>query len=178
MAEKIVDAEIGDVYRKTKAILVHSKCRLTSEEDLRSISVIQGSLWGTSPGTAQKKIKFLFTQDASGTCVKAHSALTSGYVNLTLAGCILSVALMAVCVWIGLDLQGYILTGNEGVWGWLAQTQGVIDLDKATVFIRFMWILSAFLASTLALEAFIIWNVRAKIDVFAEKKIQDLTKSE
>ncbi len=173
-----MNAKIGEVYRKTKAILFQNKCKLISEEEPRSISVIQGSLWGMSPETAQKKIKFMFTQDVSGTCVKAHSVLTSGYINLTLAGGILSVALMAVCMWIGLDLQSYVLTGTEGVWGWLSQTQGFIDLNKATIFIRFMWILTAFLASTLALEAFIIWKVQTKVDVFAEKKILYITQSE
>jgi hypothetical protein len=171
LSETIVDAEVSETFRKIKEILVQSKCRLISQEEPRNIVAVQGSLWGVSPETAQKKIEFTFRQNASRTRVIAHSALTSGYINFTLAGCVLSVLLLTVCIWIGLDMQGIILTGNEGAWSWLAQTQGFIDLNKANVFVRLMWILTAFLVSTLALEALIIWKVKANVSVFAERKI-------
>ena len=85
----------------------------------------------------------------------------------------MSVALLALCGWIALDLQGYAANG-VGFWGWLAQTGGQFDADKAAVFIRVSWILAAFLAGSLAVEAYIVWKVRSGIGAFAQDMVKAL----
>jgi hypothetical protein len=173
LSETVVSVGIEVAYAQLKAQLIQSNCKIIAEEPPKSVSAVQGSLWGTLAKTAQKKITYTLKQDSLGTHISSHSALTTGYLKLTLAGVVLSFLLMLICAWIALDLQAYASVGTEGVWSWLAQTGGDhVDLDKAAVFTRFMWILEAFLAATLLAEGIIVARVRAKIGIFAEEVLQ------
>ncbi len=174
MPQTVVNAGTEEAYTQLKAQLTKKKCKIAFEQAPNSISAVQGSLWGTSPKAAQKKITFTLQQDVSGTTVTGNSKLTSGYIKLTLIGCALSIALMLVCVWIALDLQSYVSVGTAGVWNWLGQVNGHLDTEKATIFIRLDWILSAFLAATLTAEAVIVARVHAKIEIFVEEIIKNL----
>jgi hypothetical protein len=174
LAEVIVSVGIDEAYAKLKAQLTQSKCRIVAEKAPESVSVVQGSLWGTSPKTAQKKTNYTLRQDASGTHVTSASALTAGYINLAVVGCVLSVALALVCAWIAFDLQAYVSIGVQGFWSWLAQAHGRLNADAASLFIGLAWILVAFLAATLVAEAVIVVRVRAKKDLFAEETLKTL----
>jgi len=174
LSEKTIDAEIGETFRRLKTLLAKTNSKVIYEQDSAVFSVIQGSLWGTSPEAAQKKITFTLQQKDGETHVRSVSALTSDYVRLTLAGYALSFVLIIVCAWIAIDLQMLASTGALSLWSWLGQTGGVIDASKVAVFIRLMWILVAFLAVTLVAESIIIWNVRKKISAFAEKRLHEL----
>ena len=96
------------------------------------------------------------------------------YIMLTAVGIVFSLFLVVICTWIALDLQAYVSTGVAGFWGWLAQNQGSINPDIATLFTRLCWLLTAFLAATLIIEAIIIVRVKAKINVFAEEILKTL----
>jgi hypothetical protein len=174
LAEVIVSVGIDEAYAKLRAQLTQSKCRIVAEKAPESVSVIQGSLWGTSPRTAQKKTNYTLWQDVSGTHVASVSALTAGYINLTVVGCVLSVALALVLVWMAFDLQAYISSGVQGFWSWLAQMHGRLNADAAALFIKMMWILVAFLVATLVAETVIIVRVCAKKELFAEETLKTL----
>ncbi len=175
MAQTLLETEIDQAYAKLKTQLTQSKCRITAEDPPKSVSAVQGSIWGITPKTAKKTITYTLWQDAAGTHVTSTSGLTSSYINLTLAGCVLSVALLVLCGWIAMDLQGYAANG-AGFWGWLGQSGGQFDADKAAVFIRLTWILAGFLAGSLAVEAFIVSKVRSGIGVFTENIVRALQK--
>jgi hypothetical protein len=174
LAETVVDAGVKEAYAKLKTHLTQNKSRIITEEPPKYVSAIQGSLWGTSPKTAQKKMTYTLRQDASGTHITSTSSLTSGYINLTLVGCALSIALILLCAWIAVDLQAYASIGTQGTWSWLAQTHGHVDPDKAAMFIKLSWILAVFLAATLVAEGIIVARVRAKIGAFAEETLKTL----
>lgn len=167
--EKTLNSEIKQVYHKLRSILVEKKCRIILETEPTRLCVVQGSLWGTSPETAQKKITYVLNQDREKTNVTSDSILTRGYVNLTLVGCALSIILLALCIWIAWDLQSVISAGNVGFWGWLVQTGGFVNVDKASFFIFLTGSLSAFLVITLIAEAFIVWRVLKKIEGFSRE---------
>ena len=149
---------------------MQDSCKKASE----SVSVVQDSLWGISPKTAQKKTNYTLWQDASGTHVVCASALTAGYINLTVVGCVLSVALALICAWIACDLQAYVSNGVQGFWSWLAQTHSRLNADAATLFIRMTWILVVFHAATLVVEAVMVVRVRGKKDLFGEETLKTL----
>jgi hypothetical protein len=165
----------NQLFHDLKALLAKNKCRIVYEDVPKQVTVIQGSLWGTSPKTAQKKVTFTLTQDHEGTEITSNSRLTSSYINFALVGCVFSVALLLVLGWIALDLQSYAVNGL-GFWSWLAQTGGQYNPDKAAVFIQMSWILAAFLACSIVVEAFIILKVRSGIEVFAKEVIRMLQK--
>jgi hypothetical protein len=173
-AQKTLNLEIKETYHKLETLLAKNKCRIIAEAKPSGVSVIQGSLWGTSPQAAQKRTTYSLAQDTKETSITATSKLTKGYINLTVIGCVFSLVLLAVCVWMALNLQLYVAVGEAGFWGWLAQIGGYIDMDKAAIFIQLTWILSAFLAATLIVEAFIVWKVYSKIDVFSQEILNAL----
>lgn len=173
MAKTIVHGEINQVFGKLKTLLTQNKCKITAQETPQNLTVIQGSIWGTTAKTAQKKITYTLQQNPAETNITSKACLTSAYINFTVVGCVLSVALLAICGWIAVDLQGYVANG-AGFWGWLAQTSGQFDSGKAAVFIRLSWILAAFLVGSLAVEAYIIWKVHSGIGVFAQDMVKAL----
>ena len=173
MAKTTLNKNIQETYTNLKTKLAQRKCQIIAEDPPNTVSAIQGSIWGTSPKTAQKKITYTLRQDQAGTNITSTTNLTSAYINLTLVGCVLSVALLALCVWITVDMQGYASNG-AGFWGWLAQTGGQFDAEKAAAFIRLSGILATFLVGSLVVEAYIIWKVRSGIGVFAQDIVKVL----
>jgi hypothetical protein len=174
LAETVLNRTPEEAYTSVKGLLAQSKLKIMTEEAPHKISAIQGSLWGTTAKNAQKTVTFTLLEDASGTRVACKSVLTSGYIALTAAGIVFSLALMIICVWIALDLQAYASTGTAGFWGWLAQTQGSLNPDIAVLFSRLCWFLTAFLAVTLLVEAVIVVRIKAKISASAEEIFKTL----
>ncbi|NLE06657.1 MAG: hypothetical protein GX638_17875, partial [Crenarchaeota archaeon] len=117
------------------------------------------------------KIKLKFIQSDQDICIKTETELTSGYLKFTLLGYFLSAILMIFCIWVGWDLQSYVLTNDLGTWGWLIQSQGQQNFMQTTIIIRLMWIFIAILSSTIVLETYLIWNIKNKIGNFVEEKI-------
>jgi hypothetical protein len=176
LAEISLNKNIQEAYINLKLVLSQQKCRIAAEDSPTTVSAIQGSIWGTSPKTAQKEITFAFRQETSGSRISTTSKLTSAYIKLTLAGVAFSIALATLCAWIAIDLTNFASTGN-GYWGWLAYTNGPFshfEPDIAAVLIRVTWILSAFLVGTLIAEAVVVARVQTKINVFAQETLKAL----
>ena len=178
MTETNVNKEIQQTFSKLKLLLADKKCRILSEENLSRITVVQGSLWGTSPKTAQKKTTYLLRETSSGTNIKASSSLTRSYLCFTLVGVAFSVALMIICFWIALNLRVYIDGGAPGVWGWLVQVHGFLDLKVAQFLETLGWALGAFLAISLVVEGVIIARVLAHLELFSKEILAVLSVSE
>jgi len=175
LAQTTTNVSIEETYAKLKTQLTQHKCKITAEQPPSSLTAVQGSIWGTSAKTAQKKTTYTLQQTQSGTHVTAKSALTKRYMNFTLAGVLFSLIVLFVCVWIALDLQTYLNTGNPGTWSWLAQSGGEIDFDKALLFTRLGWILTTFLALTLLAEGFVLFRLRRHLDEFAQETLNSLS---
>lgn len=174
VAQINLDIDIKEAYHRLKSNLVKKKCQIISESEPSGICVIQGSLWGTSPKTAQKRTFYSLMQETEKTTITATSTLTKGYKNLTLLGYFFSAILLFVCIWIAISLQSYLMVGEPGFWGWLAQNNGLFNLNKANIFIHLTWILSAFLIITMIVEIFILKKVNSKIDAFPQDILSKL----
>jgi len=172
--EKTLNLTSEEAYTQLKMQIVQRKWKIISEEAPKKISVVQGSIWGTMPKTAQKEMTFTLQEDSSETKVESNSVLTPKYIALTLAGIVFSIALIVICVWMALNFQAYISTGAAGFWGWLVQAGGILNPDKAALFARLSWFLTAFLAATLVVEAIVVVRVKAKIDSLAEEIVKTL----
>lgn len=169
LVETTIHQTIEESYAKLKDQITKTNCRIISEEKPHKISVTQGSVWGTTPRSAQKTITFALQEDAAATRINGKSTLTENYISLTVVGIVFSIVLLIVCVWLALDLQAFSSTGSGGFWSWLVQTQGSFDSNKSTLFITLAWFLTAFLAATLAAEAFVVARVKSRIDSFARE---------
>ena len=164
-----MNAEISQTYSKLKAVLEEKKCRVTAETPPTSLSAVQGSIWGTSAKTAQKKLTYSLRSDGSQTHVTSTAQLTSRYKNFTLVGVVLSVVLLSVCVWMALDLQS-----SRGFWSWLSVTSSGFDSLKAALFVRLTSFLAIFLVLSLVIEAYVLVKIRSGIRVFAQEIVTSL----
>ena len=172
MLEKNVSLEIEKAYAELKDFLLKNKCTVIAEEAPTHIVVKEGSLWGISPRNAKKTINYRLISQDSGTQIVSSSSWTMDYKNLTIIGIVSSVFLAILCLWISADLQAYIVTLKHTYWSWLANAQGLINLQRAQLLINLTKILAAFLTLTLTLEAIVIVYAHHRIDMFAEESLR------
>jgi hypothetical protein len=163
LPQATLNTQIVDSYEKLKALLVENRYSVTTENAPRALTTAKGSLWGTTPKTAKKKFSYILVQNGQQTQIRATAQLAPSYVYFTVAGYILSLALLFVCVWIAVDLQG-----TQGFWSWLAQVGSQFDAQKAVMFTVLTSALAVFLAVSLVVETFIVWKARRGVGQFAE----------
>jgi hypothetical protein len=174
LAQTTTNSNIEETYAKLKTQLAQCKCKITVEQSPNSLTTVQGSIWGTSAKTAQKKTTYTLQQTQTGTHITAKSMLTRKYVNFTLAGILLSFVVLFVCVWIAIDLQAYLNTGNPDTWSWLGQSGGETDFDNAFLFARLGWIFATFLALTLLIEGFVLFRLYRNLGESARETLNSL----
>ena len=174
LVERIVSLEIEKAYAELKAILLEKNCRIMEEEALVHISVRQGSLWGISPVSARKNADYRLVSVEGGTRVTCSSSLASDWKNLTIIGCVLSVVVVALCLWMATDLDALVVTQQQGYWSWIATVDGYVDVQTAELFAGLTRILAVFLAIILAAEIAIVVYVKSKINTFAEETLNAL----
>ena len=161
-----------------KAVLLEKGCRIISEKPNKQISVKQGSIWGLSPKTAKKTIAINFASVDSGTQVSCSSRLSSDWKNLTIVGCVLAAVLVGLCLWIGFDLNAFIVTSKPSFWSWLATVNGSVDFQVGQAIVNLTKGLAVFLSVIILLEIVIVVYVHARIDRFAEGTINSVLSRE
>ena len=174
LVERIVSLEIEKAYAELKAILLEKNCRIMEEEVPVRITVRQGSLWGISPVSARKNADYRLVSVEGGTRVTCSSSLASDWKNLTIIGCVLSVVVVALCLWMATDLDALVATQQQGYWSWIATVDGYVDVQTAELFAGLTRILAVFLAIILAAEIAIVVYVKSKINTFAEETLNAL----
>jgi len=100
--------------------------------------------------------------------------LASDWKNLTIIGCVLSVVVVALCLWMAADLDALVATQQQGYWSWIATVDGYVDVQMAEMFTGLTRMLAVFLATILAAEVAIVVYVQTKINTFAEEIINTL----
>ncbi len=168
MVERTVSLEIEKAYRDLKAILLEKNCKITAEEAPTLISVRQGSLWGISPLTAKKNVDYRLDAGDSGTRITCSSSLAADWKNLTIIGCLLSVVVVALCLWMSMDLDALVATQQQGCWSWIATADGYMDVQTAEMFAGLTRMLAVFLAVIIVAEVAIVVYVQFRINRFAE----------
>ena len=174
LVERTVGLDVEKAYAALKAQLLEKNCKVTAEEAPTLISVKQGSLWGISPATAKKNVNCHLAAADSGTRITCSSRLASDWKNLTIIGCVLSVAVIALCLWMAADLDVLVATQQQGYWGWIATVNGYVDTQTAEMFAGLTRMLAVFLAFILVAEAAIVVYVHSKINTFAEETLKAL----
>jgi hypothetical protein len=175
LIERTVSLEIAKAYAELKARLLEKNCKITAEEAPTLISVRQGSLWGITPATAKKNVHYrLAAAESGGMRITYSSSLASDWKNLTIIGCVLSVAVIALCLWMAADLDALVATQQQGYWSWIATVDGYVDVQTAQMFAGLTRMLAVFLAFILVAEAAIVVYVQFKINTFAEETLRAL----
>jgi hypothetical protein len=174
LVERTVGLEIEKAHAELKALLLEKNCRIITEETPVLISVRQGSLWGISPVTAKKTVTYHLASVEDRTRVTCSSSLASDWKNLTVIGCVLSVVVVALCLWMAADLDALVATQQQGYWSWIATVDGYVDVQTAQMFTGLTRMLAVFLATILAAEVAIVVYVQTKINTFAEETLNAL----
>jgi hypothetical protein len=167
LLERVVGLSVQDAYERIKESFDEEDCSFLVENPPKQLIAIQGSLWGVSPKTAKKIIKFDLDPSGSGTRVVCVSKLASGWKNITLIGCVLAALLLGLCVWMAVDLSVFMSTNNPSVWSWLVSDSGNVNVLAERAFINLAWGMSVFLLIVIILEVAIVVYVKSRIDSFA-----------
>ena len=174
MFERNVGLETEKAYADLKALLLRKGCRIVAEEPPTFISVKQGSLWGISPRTAKKVVRYRLSPVDSGTRISCSSSLASDWKNLTIIGSALAILLMALCWWITADLEAFMITQKPSYWSWIATVDSYIDFQTGQMLVSLTGMLAVFLAIIIALEAVIAVYAHLRINTFAEETLNAL----
>jgi hypothetical protein len=175
MPERTLDLDVQQAYDKLKTSLTQKDCTVLSENAPNQLLVRQGSLWGIFPKTAKKTINLTFQAEGNKTKVVFVSKLAKDWKNITFVGCILAAVLVAVCVWMALDLTAFLVDGNPSFWSWLITASDQVEFSAGEAFINLAWGLTIFLSVIIALEAAVYIYCHAKIDTFAEETLSQLS---
>jgi hypothetical protein len=175
LPEKIVGLKIEDAFAKLKEVLFKQGCKVVAEESPTSIAVRQGSLWGITPKTAKKSMRYSLFPHDSGTRITASSSLATSWKNLTVIGSALAVFLAGLCAWIAVDLKAFMATQKASSWSWVATVDGYTDLEKVQMLAGLGRGLALFLSVVIALEVVIALYAHFKINSFAEETLISLS---
>jgi hypothetical protein len=174
LPQTTVNVGIEEAYTKAKEALLKQGCSVVSEEQPKQLVVRQGSLWGISPRTAKKMVKATFESSGEKTCITYSSKLATDWKNVTIIGCVLAAALVALCVWMALDLSEFMTTGGPGVWSWLITSGDTVRFSAGQAFVNLAWGLSVFLIIIIAIEAAIYVYTGRNIEAFAKATFDEL----
>jgi hypothetical protein len=176
--KRIFNLENDKAFADIKEALLQKGAKIVSEDPSKHLVVKQGSLWGMSPSTAKKTVELTFVPVNSGTQVGISSRLSSGWKNLTIIGCALACVLVALCLWMALDLTTFMSTGRASFWSWLASVNGNVDVSVAQTFVNLTKALAVFLSLIIVLEIAVAIYVYKGIDRFAQETFDVLSKNE
>lgn len=174
MAETVVGLEASEAYTQLKALLTQKGCRVVAEEKPQRLVAEQGSLWGATPRTAKKTIRFQFSTVDSGTRVTVRSQMSSDYVKFTLFGFVFALALTLVCGWLSLDLAAFANSQNHSFWNWIVKQT---DVEGALLLSDLTRAFTIILGAVLALEGFLVAFIHARLSCFAEELLHALSEA-
>lgn len=174
LVKRIVSLDIEKAYTELKTKLLRKNCKITAEKTPVHISVMQGSLWGISPVTAKKNVNCHLATAESGTRITCYSSMASDWKNLTIIGCVLSVFIIALCLWMTTDLDAFVATQQQSYWSWIATVDSYVDIQTAHIIADLTRMLAFLLTIILAAEAAVVVYVHFKISTFAEETLNSM----
>ncbi len=174
MREMMLKVEAEEAYKKLRILLPKKECTLIAEEPPRIIIAIQGSLWGMSPRTAKKQLRFQVSPKTLETQISATSKLSSDYVKFAAAGCVFAIALIILLAWINIDIRVFAETQTQTTWNWLVQKGTFPNPQGVQLLTRLTQTFEIFLSIVTALETIVVAYIRFKIDYFAEDILETL----
>jgi len=173
----VVETKIEEVYSLLIEIATQKKAAIIFEETPSTIIVKQGSLWGISPKTAKKTVKFHLSQNDFGTMITSRSDFSSDYIWLTGVGCILASVLAVFLGWLSLDLTSFASSQQPSSWSWIVSFGSYVNTQGAVVLRDLSLVFTVFLIVTLALETSVVFYVKRRIGNFAEDILKTVSQS-
>ena len=167
-----MNLEIREAYENLKAALLQEGGKIVAKEPTTSISFNQGSLWGVSPRTAKKVVRYRFYSEVSRTRIVVSSSLSQDWKNLTIIGCVISVVIAALCWWISIDLERFIGNWQPSSWSWIVATVDYTNLELAQAYVGLTRGLAVFLVVVIFVEVGIYVYAKSRIDSFAEDTLR------
>jgi hypothetical protein len=169
-----VNLEGEEAFDNLKELLLQKGCREVAEERPRFLSVKQGSIWGISPKTAKKTVECRLSPAGSKTHVAVSSSLSKDWRNLTVVGSLLSVVVAGFCLWISVDLEGFVATGQPSFWSWIVASGDLAHVQAALMFASLAGWLGFFLVVTVLVEGVVYAYAKSRVDGFAEEVLRTL----
>ncbi len=173
--EKTVSLPVQEAYAKLRKLLVDNGCKVLSEAEPVKLQVKQGSLWGISAKKAKKTINFNLEQSTESTKIQATSTLSSDWKNITFIGCGLAFVLAAICVWMALDLDAFMLSGKPSFWSWIITAGETVRFQAGEAFVNLAWGLAVFLVAVIVVEVVVLVHARSRINQSAEFILKQLS---
>ncbi|MCW3997249.1 MAG: hypothetical protein NWF10_01600 [Candidatus Bathyarchaeota archaeon] len=174
MPERLVNLQIKEIYSKVKQILVERDYLIIVDEPYTCLSIKQGSIWGIMPRTAKKIINYSFRSMQSGTRIHFYSSFAPEWKYLTVIGYVLSFFLVGLSLWINMDLENYILSGNASFWSWIVTSANSTGFSSAQSFSDLARMLALFLILVVLVETLLVIYSHFKINDIAEEILNQL----
>jgi hypothetical protein len=174
MSELNVNFDVKKTYFKIKKLLLTKEFPIITDQPPSYLSFKQGSIWGLLPRTAKKRIDYHLISIKSGTQIKFSSSFVPEWKKLTIIGYVFSFLLILLGLWINIDLENYIITGNPSYWSWIATSMNTIDLNLIQSFSNLVGILSLFLIFILIVETILVGYSQYKINDSAKEILNQL----
>ena len=174
LVERTIGLKIEKSFAELKALLLKKDCIFVAEEAPRLISVRHGSLWGVSPLTAKKLLKYRLSSVDSGTRITCSSSLASDWKNLTIFGSLLGIVVAFMFMWIAIDLNFHLTTQQQSWLSWIVTVNGLTAVQMAQTFADLLRIFAVLLLIILVAEMIVVVNVHFKINAFADESLNAL----
>jgi hypothetical protein len=169
LPEHLINLSAKEIYFKIKQFLKTNSYKIIIDEPSSYLSIAQGSIWGILPNTAKKTIRFHFDSIKTGTRIYFSSSFAPEWKKLTIVGYVFSFFLTILSLWINIDLDNYIISGNPSFWSWIATSANTTDINSVQSFSNIAKTLAFFLILILLVESILVIYSRFRINDVAEE---------
>ncbi len=177
MFEKIMHVNDEKARCELKKALSKSRCSITAE-DQEHITVVHGSVWGSSPESAKKKVVFSLKPEGEDTRISSVSSLDPAWVLLNLAFFVIAAFLIFSSWVVANDLETSVLMGYEGSWMWLAESLGFQGSQEIIIFAAALRFVTIIIIAGCIGEILLTWYIYAHRGFFAQKTLESIVQKE
>lgn len=174
MFEKVLHSDKEKAQSLLKTALARTKCKIVIESS-ESLTVIQGSVWGSTPETAMKRVRFSLTQDGEDTKIVSRSSLHSSWIILNIVFFAFAAFLIGSSWIIANDLEVSALANQKSSWDWLAAGLGFQTPENIVVFVAALRSAIFVIAVGMIAETLLTYYIFVHKECFAQKTIESLT---
>lgn len=173
MFERVVSLEIRKAYEELKNILFKNNCKIITEEPPKRIVVEHGSLWGSSPKGAKKRISFNLIPYDSKTRIVSVSSLASDWISTSVFGCVLLIIFIFVFGWMAMVLEARTTAERQSLGGWIAEKLlGYTGFQETLAIANLLRILAIIFFVMLIVDIIIDVYVYARKDLFSKEILE------
>ena len=172
--EKTVFLNLKDTYRHLREILFKEKCKIIEDDASKTIVVEHGSLWGISPKTSKKNIKFNLIPESSRTRIVTETTWTSGYAVVSVFGLVLVVISTGFLFWVVSVLRAELIGAQSSLGGRFLELIGYSGYRRALVLVGIVEFFALMMLAFLAFEIILTIYFYVKRNNFAESLLNPL----